>query len=463
MSGILDYIRTNRKLFLTMDFLQEIFTIPTRWQLETLSPDSTKGQFTSVLTARCPMYEGKLFVNGTQFYKLVSWTRTDQHTTPTPTYQVVVAEAGIVYDPKENGPLVTPQTPLVISAGDIPSYKDPTPMNTTVGRYVANSVLFVELFDDKVPYFNREIKQRDYEKAIGDALLAKTVDPLKVKDVAIDNYYFLLSHPELYSPNLTEKSLTTSSEIPALRAKLVAERKERIDAGDPTAMQEVESQLIAADKAYLKDDPSIHFLISKKAFNNSRKKLLLTGGSIEVFGSPGQYTFVENPLAKGWKPANFPALVNESRLGSQSRALETAKGGEDAKFIGRVLQDLYVIEANCRTKVGMLEHLDKYTIGEQYDRYIMMGDGSEVLLTEDNASMYMDSTVMLRSAMHCRTKKGFCARCMGRTFEVLGQEALSAPAKSLSATFSNAALKKMHTSGVAVVKITGLNQFMAQN
>lgn len=456
---IVDYIRTHPQLFRYMDFLQEIFMLATRRTLEDLTPDP-QGHFTATYTGKLNTYPGALFLGPEQtFYSVINFTRIDDHTQDQPVYRLTLDKTEITIPAKEIHPLVTPQTPLTIYPNDLPNYTESTPTQTTVGRFIANAFIIVPVFGSSVPYHNKELKSSQYEKYLGDALLSKRITVEQIKTVGIDHMFFILSRPELFSPNITVKALTTDPNIPKVRAQLIAERKDRIDAGDPTAMAEVETPLIQMDKDRLKDDPSAHYYLGKDDFSNKRKKLMVTTGSIEVFGKPGQFTFVDTPLSDGWTYKGTPVLINESRHGSQSRAIETANGGEDAKYIGRVFAALYITVNDCGTKQGVIEPIRPDTFEDHLNRYIIDG-GDLVILNEDTKSKYMGKDVTFRSPFYCLAEKGFCAKCISHTFEALGQEALLTAVRNISAQFTTDSLKKSHKSGVSTFRITNLNDFL---
>ena len=457
---IAQYIIDHPELFRYMDYLQEIFMLADRRLVTDLVslPDHT---YTTTYDGMIPNYPGELFVGPERkVYALISATRTDDRTSDTPSYTLILRPTEIVIPEKETTPLVTPQTQITISSSDIVSCKSTTPITTTIGRYLMNAFLLVPLFGDSVPYHNAELTQKQYEKYLGEQILAKQISPEIAKTKGIDNYFFLLSRPELFSPNITVKALTTDPEIPKVRAQLIAERKDRLEAGDPTAMSEVETPLIQMDKDRLKDDPSIHYYLGKDDFSNKRKKLLVVTGSIETFGKPGQFKFIDTPLADGWSYYGTPILINESRHGSQSRAIETAKGGEDAKYIGRVFASLYITEPDCKTTKGMEETLRPDNFEDNFNRYIIETDGSLILLDNNTAEKYMNKTVTFRSPFMCQAKKGFCAKCISHTFEALGQEALLTAVRNISAQFTTDSLKRSHISGVKTFKITNLNDFL---
>jgi hypothetical protein len=226
-------------------------------------------------------------------------------------------------------------------------------------------------------------------------------------------------------------------------------------------MTTVEQELIALDKAYLKDDPSMGYYtaLGGKAFNVQRKKMFLTGGMVEQFGNKGHFDFVPQSLEDGWTEESLPIIANEIRAGSFSRAKETAKGGEEGKFLMRMFQNIRITEDDCGTRHTIPLLLKPATAYLYRYRTILLPGGRKVILDDTTLPQYIGKQVNLRSPMACASKSGYCYTCMGELFRSLNQRVLSMRANAISAWMVTSSLKLMHGKSFQATKITSLNPY----
>lgn len=432
------------------DVVQEFFTIPDRTLLVKAEDGSLQA------TTSTTMFVGKLFLGDDGML----WrTETFQRIPNTKTYTVTVSPTNVPV-PKDT-PVVSAIEPCEIIRGDIANYTDPKPLETTVGRLLINYLLFADPFGDIIPYHNKPFKGSYIEGVLSEALIE---DRITVEQFYhyVRNLNYIGHIPDFVAVNLTPKSLITDPAVKERKKKLLLELKDRLDAGDATAMAQIESELIGMDKAWLKDDPSMRFLLKGKYFANVRKKLLLTTGSIESFSTAGQYAFVSNSLEEGWTQAAFPVIANEIRAGSYSRARETAKGGEESKFLLRVFQNTRITEQDCKTKRFLAVDVDAHNAEEYLYRNYIKPDGSIGVVTEDSMAAIEGKTVHFRSPMYCGTKDGYCYTCMGKLLETLGRQVLASAVNEIGSAMLARALAKVHKSGVSVVDLGPLNKYLVK-
>jgi len=209
-------------------------------------------------------------------------------------------------------------------------------------------------------------------------------------------------------------------------------------------MSDIEQRLISEYKEYLKGDPSMHFLIKSKYFNVTLKKLFLTQGMTEKFGSPGKFVFIDQPMGNGWKQENLADIFNEVRQGSYARAIETQNGGVVAKLILRVLQDTRIGIPDCGTTKGETVRGNRSQLKDFEYNYVVEKDGSTTLLNDETYDRYIDKDVTIRTPGYCQAPTGFCAKCFGKVFETLGQSAFAPVANNLGRNLLVNSLKAMH-------------------
>lgn len=441
---ILQHFLARLDLLRTVDYLHELLTIPDRVTGELL-PDGQIG-----VDSLCPMYEGRFLLVGGSLHRVTTFTRTGATT-----YVCQTTDTGIIPSPDE--PLLRPTDLLTLTKGVIANHTADEPLTTSVGRVILNQLMFADPFGDLVPFLNAEWKPAAIERTVGDLAIRGVITKTQL-DRYIGNLY-LCQRTELSVPTLTERALTTDPRVLQLKAELLEKHKAAIAAGDAVVMSQIENQLIALDKEYLQGDPSLGFFISGKSFDIHRKKMLLIGGMSEQFGADGQFNFIENSLSQGLTPKDFAAAANEIRKGSYGRAMETAKGGEETKFLMRVFQETQVVMEDCGTTSGVVVTFTPQSVGNYVYHRVIEADGRLTTITDQSAKSYAGKTVRKRSAMHCKAQGGFCFTCLSDIFRSLDQRSLTMMTTDIGSFFTTLSLKGMHGVKINVQEITNLNQF----
>lgn len=460
-NALWDWIRTHPDLLLFRDFLIELFMVPERLDLTETGVISNKGETLSAQIKSPKLYVGKLCVYKNSFWVILKRNRLYDPNLKGYVEDIVAGPLGLKYDPKSTTPLLNGHTPVTLVPGDLACIKDgDKPIETIFGRYLLHATMISPLFGDKYPYINREIKFNDFKNMIIESFADKSVDAITVKHVFVDRFCFLTYMTELTVPGLTRKALAKPKSFDTERDKLCKQYEKELARGDGTAMVKIEKHMEALNKEYMKGDKAEHIFIDKKSAM-SQKQLFLTTGLLEVFGDPGKVTFAATPLSHGWKKKDFIALVNEARQGSYFRGIETANGGEDAKYVSLVLQDTYIVEPDCGTTQGMLYEPNSHNYKKYVGKYTVGKNPHPATFDELKAAV--GGTIELRSPQYCASKTGYCARCMGLIFEVIGQQAISMAVKNLSSKFTSAALKKIHATEKVLYTIKDLNRFRAKN
>jgi len=351
------------------------------------------------------------------------------------------------------------QEVFTLPAGVIANHNG-DPIETSVGRLIFNYVFSAEPYGDKIPYINEHLRG---PSKIETAALRGILNNVITVDQGyryISNAVFYGHFTELSVPTLSERTLTTSPEVVKRKAELQLQYAEAIKNKDAVAMARIEDELIALDKEWVKGDESASFFDADgKSYTVQRKKMLLTGGMIEDFGSPGQYSFMSNSLEEGWTVADIPMLANEIRKGSYGRAMETADGGEIAKFLLRIFQEVTIVEDDCGTQRTKPIFITKLLKDDYVDRTILV-DGQPLVLTPENIDSYVGKLVYMRSPQTCATLTGFCGVCMGEVFRKTGQKRLDLSGQALGSAFLTNSLKGMHGVKVSRTEITDLDAFL---
>ena len=455
-SPLIQHILDNQFVLTQIDFWREIFMIPDRMTCETKLPD---GQF--VIKTRSPLYRGKLFVHEGFFHAIDDFERIDDRTQESKTYKVSGTKTAIVYDDKESEALARPKDPIDLSAGEILNYPEGPTLQTTLGVFLINYIFLVYPFGERILFVNdNKITTNTLEHRIAFQLLDAKVTTSEVKDKYINALSLFGQATEIFCPNISEKTLSIPDEIDQLRDRLLEENKEALAAGDAAVMSSIEQQLISAYKEHLKGDSSTQFLTKSKYYNVTLKKLFLSHGMVEDFGSPGKFKFISQPMGKGWQQEDLTTIFNEVRAGSYARAIETADGGVITKLILRVLQDTRITVADCGTTRGDTLTGTKDQLGEFLSNYIVEPDGSTTLITDENIPSLVGKTITIRTPGYCQADDGYCAKCFGKTFERLGQSAFAPIANGFGKTITTLALKRMHGKEVRTVNVDNINKYL---
>lgn len=439
---VIDYILQYPQTLLQRAMLQDLFTIVDKPIVDINDPQ---------LEHDVHVFTNRFVSDGTSLYGIQSFTKSDNATKLT----LIKTDIEDIDDR-----LVAPRTRFKLNPGDIPNYPDDgknIPITTSIGKFIANYVLLVNCFNDVIPYINHEMEISKLNQIVSDVLLDDKVTPQQCQQFLINITY--LEIPEYIAPNLTTNALIVPDNIKKEKDRLLNKYKDRLKNGDPVAMVDIEQPLIAMDKANMKNDYSSRYLIKKKQYNIIRKKMICTVGMSEKFGDPGKFAFVDNSLSEGWTQQMFPQIANDIRMGSHSRALETAKGGEESKYILRVLQNVKIDTHDCGSTKGEKVVLSSDNAHLFTDRHIITPKGL-VLLTKENISTYFNKSVTIRSPNFCIAENGFCYTCVSSIFEQVGQKYIATSVQNFSSMFLTLSLKAFHGKSVETVQVTKLNKFL---
>lgn len=345
-----------------------------------------------------------------------------------------------------------------LKKGMISNFTQDEPIITTYGRFILNFYILAKPFNNKIPYINDIFKYKSIQNDIARKILNKEISREEY-DKYMNNIYFIGSFTELSVPAFTEKALTTSPEIIQRRDELFKKYKNQLD--DPIIIAKIEDELISMDKAYLSDDPASGWIISSKEYDNARKKMFITSGVAEAFSDDSnEFTFIPGALNEAMDFTKLPAIANDIRRGSYMRGKETAKGGEETKFVLRIFQNVAITEDDCKTIDGIKVTLYPKDFVDYEGRTIISSTGEQILLTQENFSEFVGIPVILRSPMQCKAKSGFCYTCFGNRYRQLEYKSVGMRAVNVSSTLMQTAMKAMHKSKVSTVQIDNLDDFV---
>lgn len=339
--------------------------------------------------------------------------------------------------------------------------------NTNVGRVLFHYIVKVYPFGGKFPFENRRISPgRDMEPVIARLLTDVPEDPEAERDPKrfyVDELHrygeatggLLAGLSQVFTPSTTRKSLTTDPRVYALRDKLLADAAKRGKLNDPAEIAEIKAQLGKMDREWLKGDPAEDYLIGKKSFNIVRMKKLLIHGEEQGFSQGNQITVIPTSLSEGWNLENLPDYANSLREGSFNRGYLTMLGGEATSFLNRVFQNYAITETDCGSRRG-LQRVIPLDNAAKFIGYHLIEGNRLVELTEQNIGQYAGKSVLMRSALFCKTGgsgTGYCGTCMGKT-NALFPNSMGTSAADIGSTMLGFFMKKAHGTELKTVRFS---------
>lgn len=353
---------------------------------------------------------------------------------------------------------------LTLNKDDIPNVFEP--VETRVGLVLLNMILIVYPFNNKIPYVNNgKIKS-----IISDNIAKRLMDDNdnNPDGITMDEYFKCLNAANDFLPALnpvvavtaTKKTLTRPPGMIETRDKLIEQYKnEGKDLNDPLVYKEIENALEKLAKDYLSDDPAYGNFLSGKVWNIAYKKTVLAKG-LEPNFDDGTAPPILQSLSEGVDLSSETLIAenNSIRVGSYSRAKETVKGGTLGKWIMRFLSMLKIIPGDCGTKKGVKRVYFKSASSAFKDNKVLSGN---TWVHTNKLSLEEGKVYTVRSLAYCELENPFhrCTECAGEHLAANPDSLLNAGTE-LSFAILNAALKKMHSTGIINLSTIHLNKLL---
>lgn len=366
-------------------------------------------------------------------------------------------------------PLFRALEPLFLDPGDLPNVYEATA--TTYGNALANMITLVYGFGGKIPFVTGRMNIGKIEGIIEKRLtedpeghnedvpehMGETVptgkEPLYVSEYLryCNGTFSTVAYTQLFTPAVTEKTMTAPPGVTELRNKLVKQFQGRLH--DRAVVAHIVAELQKLDAEYLKGDRGEGFLISDKSRKIVRSRLFLSYGAENGIEEKVDVDYIQPALVEGWDLEAFPAMNNALRAGSYNRGKQTELGGESVKDILRATGNIKIAAQDCGTTLGIPEIIVK---GDEHNLIgftVIEDDGTNTKITEDNVGSYMGRVIKKRSSMTCKMEKtDLCATCLG---DRLGNSptGLSMAAADYGSTFLAIYMSAAHSKGIQVAKL----------
>ena len=371
-------------------------------------------------------------------------------------YEPIIDSNGNHISCKE--PLFDFSETIIIKGTDVINLNVPK-LETTYGKLLANFILLIHCFSNKIEYINTTFKIGNIEKDISSKLVDKyskeynDLDKIKIEEYKefVRAVGFIEGLTQLCVPTATEKSITTDPRIKEVVKELKEKYKGKLN--DPLVIAKIDSIVEKMDRDWIKGDPSERFYLKDKSYAVSRKKMYGLYGGEAGLGDGSSMEFIDKPLSEGLDKDKLPDMINSLRSGSYDRGTQTALGGVAVKQFFRIFQNSNISQQDCGSTNGIFRPIREDNKKQFIDFYYISNKKS-ILITEDNIDSLVNTTIEMRSPATCKTPlTDFCEICMGVT-NSRNKTGLGSSASEIGSKFMLLFLKSMHGKSLKISNLS---------
>lgn len=329
-----------------------------------------------------------------------------------------------IEDATGNDPLFKHTDTINITDGVTGNYISDKPLETTVGRLILNKFILGDILGNRIPYINKKFNIKDINNMIAPLLISNGTERTNNSSIYVHEYIqtqdkclIFTSLSSIIGRGVSKIAITKAPGITEYKNKLLKEYEGKLH--DPVVLSEFEKKLQDYDDNYLKNDPAYGTVIKGKVKNIGRKKMFVTFGAERTFEDRADVIPITNSLEEGWDTSEtkFKAYIDALRAGSYARGAETENGGVASKTLLRALNSFSVLNTDCGTKSGLTRSIKNFNYKTLVGRKIASGGKWTLIETKDVAKKYVNSDVIVRSPMYCKTPGDkVCVHCMGEYF-----------------------------------------------
>ena len=336
--------------------------------------------------------------------------------------------------------------------------KNLEPFDTTIGCWIFNRFFIEKDFFDLFQYVDQEVTDVIYgkiNKSQSYALMEDIISLDALKEYLMKAQFFQ-QFSTMLCPSYSEKMLCCSAAIDKKKEELINTKyKDKIEAGDEVAASELEAELIAYAKEYLKGDPGLDMYLSgsRGSFGNNFKNMFIMRGAIKDPDPTKGYKIITDNYADGISKENYSAMASALVDGPYKRGKKTQDGGWWEKLFVAAFQHVVAGEpgSDCGTKRHIIVHLDKSNIdGFMYSNMI---EGDHLVeLNSMNRDKYLGKTVKFRFSSMCEAENP-CNACLGNTYYKLGIKNIGTTTPMVPSVIKNISMKSFHNTVIGIAEM----------
>ena len=276
---------------------------------------------------------------------------------------------------------------------------------------------------------------------------------------------FFMPYETILSPNHTEKIITCTKQIDKKKKELLKEYGEDIKKGNVVVAEKMEKELLDYAKELLGDDPGLDVYMSGAggSFGNNFKNMYVMKGAMRDPdpNAKQEYNIATSNFFDGISADEYSMIANTLANGPYSRAKKTQVGGHWEKLFGSAFQHIRLDEpgSDCGTDKGIEVILTKKNLPMYIYNYIIKSNGELEELTSDNAEKYLGKKVKMRFSIFCKSKTGYCNKCIGNFFYRRGGENIGLATIQIPSTLKVRMLKQFHDSTIKTSEIDPMKAF----
>jgi len=340
---------------------------------------------------------------------------------------------------------------------------------TTIGIWLFN-IIFLRDFNFSFlfnGYINENIDADKFDEINDTLAYALLEDKIDIGNYQkyLDYTQYFMPFESILSPNHTEAILSCTKKINKKKEELIKKYKDRLDAGDVAAAEDMEKELLAYAEELLKDDPSLDVYFSKagSTWKNNFKNMYIMKGAITNPDSNAkqQFDVATSNLMDGVSADEYSLYANSLVTGPYSRSKKTEIGGYWEKLFSAAYQavNLDPEGSDCGTKEYIEVTLTPKNISIFMYNYIIKNNGELEELNLDTRDKYMNKKVKMRFSTHCKSKTGICNKCAGNFFYRRGSRTIGLATVQVPSKLKLVAMKAFHDGTIKTTTIDPMKAF----
>jgi hypothetical protein len=348
-------------------------------------------------------------------------------------------------------------------------HRNVSKFTTTIGLWIYNIFFlrdfnFSFLFDG---YINENIdadKFGSINDTLAYALLEDKID-MKNYQKYLDYTQYFMPFESILSPNHTEAILSCTKKLNKKKAELIKKYKDKLDAGDFAAAEDMEKEMLAYAEELLKDDPSldVYFSGAGSSWKNNFKNMYIMKGAITNPdpNAKQQFDVATSNLMDGISADEYSLYANSLVTGPYSRSKKTETGGYWEKLFSAAYQavNLDPEGSDCGTKEYIEVTITPKNVAMFMYNYVIKNNGELEEINLDTRDKYMNKKVKMRFSTHCKSKTGICNKCAGNFFYRRGSRTIGLATVQVPSTLKLRAMKAFHDGTIKTSTIDPMKAF----